>query len=106
MARKSLRPAVSAVASTSRDALITGYHAARAAAETAYVSYPHADAFARAWQTTAEVPGWLAQSNAAVLFEIIQAIKPKVVVEIGSYLGRSTVLMALGQLASGVSLRA
>jgi predicted O-methyltransferase YrrM len=52
--------------------------------------------FDEAWATTNQVPGWLSAVNAATFWGVIAELRPTRVVEIGSYLGRSTVLLALG----------
>jgi len=51
--------------------------------------------FAEAWSVASTVPGWLAEANAAVFYGVVADIRPLTVVEIGSYLGRSTVLLGL-----------
>jgi predicted O-methyltransferase YrrM len=43
--------------------------------------------------TVEEVPGWFPDTNAAAFWAVIRDCAPKTVVEIGSYLGRSTVLL-------------
>jgi predicted O-methyltransferase YrrM len=85
-----------------RTAVRQGFCAAAETGGTAYVSFPHAEAFALAWEKTSLVPGWLAETEAAVLFETVQQVRPRTVVEIGSYLGRSTVLLGLAQRAAGL----
>lgn len=89
-------------ASASRAAVVKMFQAASEVAATAYVTYPHAQAWAQVWGDTSAVPGMLAEHGGAVLFEAVQHVRPGTVVEIGSYLGRSTVLLALSQRAAGV----
>lgn len=55
-----------------------------------------APGFAEAWEVADNIPGWLSEVNAAVFWGVISEMKPKSVVEIGSYLGKSTTLLALG----------
>jgi len=55
-----------------------------------------APGFAEAWEITNNIPGWLSEVNAAVFWGVIAEVRPKSVVEIGSYLGKSTTLLALG----------
>ena len=85
-----------------RIALHAGFSTAMDGLAASYVSYPHAEAFTQVWETSSAIPGWLNERNAAVLFELIQQLHPQTIVEIGSYLGRSSVLMALGQQLAGV----
>jgi predicted O-methyltransferase YrrM len=47
------------------------------------------------------IPGWLDEANAAVFYGVIRELRPLTVVEIGSYLGRSTVLLGLALKAYG-----
>lgn len=57
--------------------------------------------FGRAWKVASTVPGWLEESNAAVFYGVVAELRPSTVVEIGSYLGRSTVLLGLALRAYG-----
>jgi predicted O-methyltransferase YrrM len=57
--------------------------------------------FEQVWRTTREIPGWLNEENAAVLWAVIQDQGPRTIVEIGSYLGRSTVLLGLAMRGTG-----
>jgi predicted O-methyltransferase YrrM len=50
--------------------------------------------FQHVWSDTEAIPGFLTRSAAALLYRTIVEVRPSVVVEIGSYLGRSTVLFA------------
>lgn len=49
--------------------------------------------FADAWEITDGVPGWLHEVNAAIFWGVIAELAPTTVVEIGSYQGRSTVVL-------------
>jgi predicted O-methyltransferase YrrM len=51
--------------------------------------------FAEAWETAQSVPGWFDEVSAATFWGVISDVRPHTVVEIGSYLGRSTCLMGL-----------
>ena len=51
--------------------------------------------FAETWSVASTVPGWLEEANAAVFYGVVAELRPQTVVEIGSYLGRSTVLLGL-----------
>lgn len=53
-----------------------------------------ADVFDDIWAVVDFIPGWFRQVNAAALFRVVRSTRPKCVVEIGSYLGRSTVFFA------------
>jgi predicted O-methyltransferase YrrM len=43
------------------------------------------------WEVVEIVPGWFARVNAAGLYRMLRSERPRTIVEIGSYLGRSTV---------------
>ena len=75
-------------------AALRGWYAARVLGE-------HAAAFDDVWTKVDAIPGWLWRANAAALFRVIQEERPSRVVEIGSYLGRSTVFFALAAAAAG-----
>jgi hypothetical protein len=47
------------------------------------------------WQTVDQIPGWLREPNAIAMYGAIRSEPPQVIVEIGSYLGRSTVFFGL-----------
>ena len=51
------------------------------------------DEFDIALARTDHIPGWFDATNAAAFWAAIQEIRPRTVVEIGSYLGRSTALL-------------
>ncbi len=53
------------------------------------------DGFAAAWKKANGIPGWLTEVNGSVFWAVIEECQPKTVVEIGSYMGRSTALMGL-----------
>lgn len=50
--------------------------------------------FEDAWAAASTIPGWLTRAQAAVLFSEASAVGHGRVVEIGSHLGRSTVVLA------------
>lgn len=52
-------------------------------------------AFDSIWRTVDFVPGWFHEGGAVVMFALMRARPPRTVVEIGSYLGRSTIFFAL-----------
>jgi len=52
------------------------------------------DRFAPAWKVANQVPGWFTEINAVAHFTVIAELEPHVIVEIGSYLGKSTVFYA------------
>jgi predicted O-methyltransferase YrrM len=51
--------------------------------------------FSADWTVADSVPGWLDELSAAVIHAVIAESRSRVAVEIGSYLGRSTTLIAL-----------
>ena len=51
--------------------------------------------FTEAWDTAQSVPGWFDEVSAATFWGVISDVRPHTVVEIGSYLGRSTCLIGL-----------
>jgi predicted O-methyltransferase YrrM len=59
------------------------------------------DGFEEVWRVTRSIPGWLNEENAAAMWAVIQERRPRNIVEIGSYLGRSTVLLGLSAKATG-----
>lgn len=50
--------------------------------------------FIQAWDVAQQIPGWFEEINAVSQFLVIAELRPKCIVEIGSYLGRSTVFFA------------
>ena len=58
--------------------------------------------FASAWRHADAVEGWLTEQQARVLYDAARAVAPAHVVEIGSHLGRSTIVLA----ASGARVTA
>lgn len=66
-----------------------------------YLVDPHRRLFTDAWSIVENIPGWLTKPNAASLFETVINQRPSTVVEIGSYLGRSTVLLSLAAKKAG-----
>jgi predicted O-methyltransferase YrrM len=82
----------------------TRLHRLRAAAKSALVQGettwsiefltaqdPH---FSEAWEVAHLIPGWFNQVNAAAQFLVLAEVRPRTIVEIGSYLGKSTVFYA------------
>jgi predicted O-methyltransferase YrrM len=59
--------------------------------------------FASVWQVTGSVPGSFGQLNAAAMFTVLAEQRPRHIVEIGSYLGRSTVFFARSAQVLGVA---
>lgn len=68
---------------------------ARARYTTDLLKWPERHAFDSTWQSVEWVPGWFPEGSAVVLYTLMRARPPGTVVEIGSYLGRSTVFFAL-----------
>lgn len=61
----------------------------------------HSAEFAALWANVEAIPGFLTRSAAALLYRTLHEVRPRVVVEIGSYLGRSTILFAATQKEIG-----
>jgi predicted O-methyltransferase YrrM len=59
------------------------------------VKWPHRRGFDPLWRTVDHVPGWFPEGTGAVMYALMCSQPPGTVVEIGSYLGRSTVFFAL-----------
>jgi predicted O-methyltransferase YrrM len=59
------------------------------------LTWSYRDEFASIWAIVDQIPGWFNQITAAVLYEVARAEPPNTIVEIGSYLGRSTVFFGL-----------
>jgi predicted O-methyltransferase YrrM len=51
--------------------------------------------FDEAWKQANGIPGWFTQVNASAFWTVVEECQPRTVVEIGSYLGRSTALIGL-----------
>jgi len=58
--------------------------------------------FDRAYAKANEIPGWFDAVSAASFWAVIHEVRPRKVVEIGSYLGRSTVFAAEALRSVGV----
>ena len=69
--------------------------AARTRFGTELVKWPHRHEFDAIWTTVNQIPGWFHEGSAAALYGVIRELRPQTVVEIGSYLGRSSVFFAL-----------
>jgi predicted O-methyltransferase YrrM len=54
-----------------------------------------APGFDAVWHQAAQIPGWFTEVNAAAFSAVIAEKRPQTVVEIGSYLGRSSALIGL-----------
>ena len=50
--------------------------------------------FTKVWEAAGPIPGWFGQANAVAQFLVLAEIKPRRIVEIGSFLGKSTVFYA------------
>jgi hypothetical protein len=50
--------------------------------------------FDEVWPFASGIDGWLTEAQARVLYDAARAVAPETVVEIGSHLGRSTVVLA------------
>jgi predicted O-methyltransferase YrrM len=68
---------------------------ARARYTTDLLCRPYRHDFASVWTTVDLVPGWFNEGSAALLYGLMRERPPATVVEIGSYLGRSTVFFGL-----------
>lgn len=66
------------------------------------VKFPYRAEFDSVWKMVEWVPGWFHEGSAAVLFGVIRAGAPGSIIEIGSYLGRSTTFFALSLRALGL----
>jgi predicted O-methyltransferase YrrM len=83
---------VLAVAQTSSREVIRH---ARARVTSDVLVWPCREEFDAVWQKVSFVPGWFLEGTAAVLYPVLRAQRPATVLEIGSYLGRSTVFFGL-----------
>ncbi len=86
---------------TARRSLGAAAKAGRDVCVSEYVAGRHAGDFTEAWALVDNIPGWLGRTNAAALFDIVLQQRPRTIVEIGSFLGRSTVLLALAAKRAG-----
>jgi predicted O-methyltransferase YrrM len=59
------------------------------------LTWPYREEFLAVWSQASYIPGWFSEPNAALFYTIVRAERPSSVVEIGSYLGKSTVFLAL-----------
>lgn len=53
------------------------------------------------WSVAANVPGWFNEINAVAIFQVLVELQPMRIVEIGSYMGRSTVFFGCSLLTLG-----
>ena len=64
--------------------------------------HPDEAEFSNAWEAVAEVPGWLKEGQARLLFDQARALGPgSRVLEIGSHQGRSTIVLAKALAPAG-----
>jgi predicted O-methyltransferase YrrM len=63
------------------------------------------EGFAEAFALADQIPGWFDELSAAEFWAVIHEIRPRIVVEIGSYLGRSTVFTAEALRHAGIDAR-
>ena len=61
--------------------------------------------FTKVWAATGPIPGWFGQANAAAQFLVLAEIRPRRIVEIGSFLGKSTVFFAKSLEVLGIDGR-
>jgi predicted O-methyltransferase YrrM len=50
--------------------------------------------FTKVWAAAGPIPGWFGQANAVAQFLVLAEVKPRRIVELGSFLGKSTVFYA------------
>lgn len=89
------RPAVVDVAQTLASSSRQLLRIARGRFTTDAISWPYRDDFRAVWGTVDFIPGWFQEGSGALFYGIVQESAPATIVEIGSYLGRSTVFFAL-----------
>jgi predicted O-methyltransferase YrrM len=89
-----VREALTAAGASSRVVL----QHARARYSTDFLSWTFRAEFRQVWRTAHWVPGWFHEGSAALLYGVMRERPPHTVVEIGSYLGRSTVFFGLSML--------
>jgi predicted O-methyltransferase YrrM len=58
--------------------------------------------FTEVWEVASRIPGWFGEVNAVAEFLVLAELRPRRIVEIGSYLGRSTVFFAKSLEALGI----
>lgn len=58
-----------------------------------------------AWAAAAPIPGWFQEIFAAAIFQVLAEVWSKRIVEIGSYLGKSTVFFARSLQVLGIEGR-
>lgn len=99
--REGTRPRAQSNAAVA-DALALAWRSSRAVLRQAraryvadVVKWPHRHRFDSIWRVVDYVPGWFHEGSAAVIYSLMRSQPPDTVVEIGSYLGRSTVFLAL-----------
>jgi MMP 1-O-methyltransferase len=68
---------------------------ARARYTTDLLKWPYRREFDAVWRKVEHVPGWFHEGTGAVVYALMRSEPPSTIVEIGSYLGRSTVFFAL-----------
>jgi predicted O-methyltransferase YrrM len=68
---------------------------ARARYTTDLLKRRHRGEFDSLWRRVDWIPGWFQEGSAVVMYALMRAQPPQTVVEIGSYLGRSTVFFGL-----------
>lgn len=59
------------------------------------LGWPFRKEFASIWEIVDRIPGWFREPNAIAIYAAVRAEPPRTIVEIGSYLGRSTVFFGL-----------
>ena len=79
--------------------------AARTRFGTELVKWPYRDDFDAIWAKVDRIPGWFHEGNAAAMYGVIRELRPETIVEIGSYLGRSSVFFALSLRETGIGGR-
>jgi predicted O-methyltransferase YrrM len=61
--------------------------------------------FAKVWEAAGPIPGWFGQTNAVAQFLVLAEVQPRTIVEIGSFLGKSTVFFAKSLEVLGIDGR-
>ena len=96
-----LAKSLSVVASSARSVL----RQARGRVTTDVLVWRYRDEFLEVWRTADWIPGWFHEGSASLFYSVIREARPTTVVEIGSYLGRSTVFLALALRQTGLQGR-